>query len=142
MDGAAERMKAKREYQVPLAGRAIEVLRRAEESADGSTELIFPGLRGRPLSDMVFTAMLRRLEIPAVAHGFRTSFKDCGTEKFRVGWEVSETALAHNLGDSTEQAYSRTDLFELRRDLMERWADFVGTTVIESAGRAMSLDTA
>ena len=121
----AERMKAKREHQVPLAGRAIEVLRQAEELADGSTELIFPGLRGKPLSDMVFTAMLRRLKIPAVAHGFRSSFKDCGTEKFRVGWEVSETALAHNLGDSTEQAYSRTDLFELRRDFMEKWAQFV-----------------
>ena len=52
----AERMKAKREHQVPLAGRAIEVLREAEELADGSAELIFPGLRGKPLSDMVFTA--------------------------------------------------------------------------------------
>ena len=121
----AGRMKSKREHQVPLAARSIEVLRQAEELADGSSELIFPGLRGNPLSDMVFTAMLRRLEIPAVAHGFRSSFKDCGTEKFRVGWESSETALAHNLGDSTEQAYSRTDLFELRRDLMEKWAEYL-----------------
>ena len=121
----AERMKAKREHQVPLAARPIEVLRQAEEFADGSTELIFPGLRGKPLSEMVFTAMLRRLEIPAVAHGFRSSFKDCGTEKFRVGWEVSETALAHNLGNYTEKPYSRTELFELRRDLMEDWAQFV-----------------
>lgn len=37
-------------------------------------------------------------------------------------WEVGETALAHNLGNSTEQAYARTDLFEQRRALMEAWA--------------------
>ena len=72
----AERMKARREHQAPLSGRSIAVLRQAEELADGSCSLVFPGLRGKPLSDMVFTAMLWRLEIPAVAHGFRSSFKD------------------------------------------------------------------
>ena len=118
----AERMKARREHQVPLAGRSIEVLRQAEELADVSSDLVFPGLRGKPLSDMVFTAMLRRLDILAVAHGFRSSFKDWCMECTDVRWEVGETALAHNLGNSTEQAYVRTDLFELRRSLMEAWA--------------------
>ena len=68
-------MKACREHQVPLSNRSIEVLRQAEEPAEVSSDLVFPGLRGKPLSDMVFTAMLRRLDIPAVAHGFRSSFK-------------------------------------------------------------------
>lgn len=72
----AERMKARREHQVPLSDRSIEVLRQAEGLTEGSGELVFPGSRGRPLSDMVFTALLRRLDIPAVAHGFRSSFKD------------------------------------------------------------------
>lgn len=100
----AERIKARREHQVLLAGRSIDVLRQAEKLADGSSGLVFPGLRGRPLSDMVFTAMLRRLEIPAVAHGFRSSFKDWSTERAGVSWAVGEAALAHNLGNSTEQA--------------------------------------
>ena len=121
----AERMKARREHQVPLSTRSIEVLRQAEESADGSGGLVFPGLRGRPLSDMVFTALLRRLNIPAVAHGFRSSFRDWCIECTDVSWAVGEAALAHNLGTSTEQAYARTDLFDQRRDLMQQWADFV-----------------
>ena len=83
----AERMKARREHQVPLSGRSIEVLRKAEALADGSSALVFPGLRGKPLSDMVFTAMLRRLEIPAVAHGFRSSFKDWCIECTSASWE-------------------------------------------------------
>ena len=121
----AERMKARREHQVPLSGRAMEVLREAQELADGSGPWVFAGAQGKPLSDMAFTAMLRRLEIPAVAHGFRSSFKDWCIEWARVGWDVGETALAHNLGDSTEQAYARTDLFEQRRGVMERWGSYL-----------------
>ena len=121
----AERMKARREHRVPLSTRSIEVLRQAEGLADGSCELVFPGSRGRPLSDMVFTALLRRLDIPAVAHGFRSSFRDWCIECTDVSWAVGEAALAHNLGTSTEQAYARTDLFDQRRDLMQQWADFV-----------------
>ena len=93
----AERMKARREHQVPLGGRSIEVLRQAEGLSDRSSYLVFPGLRGKPLSDMVFTAMLRRLEIPSVAHGFRSSFKDWCIECTGVSWAVGEAALAHNL---------------------------------------------
>ena len=120
----AERMKTRREHQVPLSPRSMDLLRQAQDLTDGSSTLVFPGLRGNPLSDMVFTAMLRRLDIPAVAHGFRSSFKDWCIEA-KVGWEVGETALAHNLGDSTDQAYARTDLLELRRRVMDQWADFV-----------------
>ena len=118
-------MKARREHQVPLSRRSVEVLRQAEAQAEGTGELVFPALGGKPLSDMVFIAMLRRLEIPAVAHGFRSSFKDWCIECTDVSWAVGETALAHKLGDSSEQAYARTDLFEQRRRLMDRWAHFV-----------------
>ena len=53
----AERMKARRERQVPLSNQSIEVLRQAEELADVPSDLVFPGLRGKPLSGMVSTAM-------------------------------------------------------------------------------------
>ena len=70
------RMKARRPHRVPLSARAIEILREASELDDGQ-QLIFPGGRtGKPTSEMVFTALLRRLKVPAVAHGFRTSFRN------------------------------------------------------------------
>ena len=121
----AERMKARREHQAPLSGRSIEVLRQGRRV---SRRILLVGVPGSPweaLSDMVFTAMLWRLEIPAVAHGFRSNFKDWCMEGIRVGWEVGETALAHNLSNSTEQENARTDLFEQRRSLMMAWAQFV-----------------
>ena len=37
-------------------------------------------------------------------------------------WAVVETALAHTLGSATEPAYTRSDLFDRRRELIETWA--------------------
>jgi hypothetical protein len=39
--------------------------------------------------------------------------------------EVVEAALAHVVGNQTEAAYARSDLFERRRRLMDDWAAYV-----------------
>ena len=119
----ASRMKARRDHRVPLSARALEVLSEARER--GSNELLFPGRSGQPISDMSHTALLRRLEIPCVPHGFRSSFKDWCIECTDTPWAVGEAALAHVLGNSTEAAYARTDLFERRRALMEAWTAYL-----------------
>ncbi len=123
----AERMKARREHRVPLSGRCMEILSQAKELDDQDGGLVFPaGRSGKALSDMAYTVLLRRLGIAAVPHGFRSSFKDWCMEARDpdATWFPSEAALAHNLGNSTEQAYARTDLLETRRPLMEEWANF------------------
>lgn len=53
----AERMKSGREHRVPLTLEAITLLR----SLDANSEFIFPGRRGKMLSDMSSTAVLRRM---------------------------------------------------------------------------------
>ena len=47
---------------------------------------------------------------------------------------VCEAALAHVRGDQTVTAYARSDLFDRRRDLMERWARYLeaGTAEVVS----------
>ena len=90
--------------------------------------LIFPATRsGKPASEMVFTALLRRLEIPAVPHGFRTSLRNWVAECTATPWAVGEAALAHNIGNSTEAAYMRSDVFDRRRALMDAWAAYVNS---------------
>ena len=132
------RMKAGVEHRVPLSDAALVVLSRARPLADGS-DLVFPSpvAPGRPLSDMTLTKILRTtgLSDRATVHGFRSSFKVWCMERTDIPWAVSEAALAHTLGGSTEQAYARSDLFEKRRALMQQWADFVaGDDVVERAG--------
>ena len=124
---AASRMKGGREHRVSLSEQALDVLRKARILRDDSG-LVFPSaLRpGRPLSDMTMTKVLRDLGLAdrATVHGFRTSFKTWCMETTDTPWAVGEAALAHTLGNSTEQAYARSDLFERRRALMQQWADF------------------
>ena len=124
----AERMKARRIHEVPLSGRALEILSQARDLESQDNGLVFPAVRsGKAMSDMTFTVLLRRLEIPAVPHGFRSSFKNwCnsspdGDTKRLLG----EAALAHNLGNATETAYATDELLEPRRPLMEEWAEFL-----------------
>ena len=124
-----DRMKAGVEHRVPLSHQAMAVLDEAAPFKDDSG-LVFPGVKGKPLSDMTLTKVLRDngLADKATVHGFRTSFKTWCMETTDTPWAVGEAALAHTLGNSTEQAYARTDLFDRRRDLMQQWADFTNET--------------
>ena len=126
----SDRMKSNREHRVPLSDAALGVLHRARDLPDkADTGLVFPSARrrGGPLSDMTLTKVLRDngLASAATVHGFRTSFKTWCMEATDTPWAVGEAALAHTLGNSTEQAYARSDLFERRRQLMQEWGDFV-----------------
>ena len=86
---------------------------------------MFPSARGRPLSKVAIPKMVRNLEIAAVPHGFRSSFRDWAAECSNAPREVCELALAHVNTNSIEAAYRRTDMFERRRALMEQWAAFL-----------------
>ena len=129
----ASRMKAGREHRVPLSEAAVEVIQRAQDLSDDNG-LVFPSKRGRQLSDMTLTKMLRDNGLAEVStvHGFRTSFKTWCMETTDTPWAVGEAALAHTLGNSTEQAYARSTLFKRRRALMQQWADYV-TKDVEGA---------
>ncbi len=120
----AARMKAGREHRVPLGPRAVEILRRARVLA-GDGDLVFPGRSGRrPMTNMVFLMLLRRMKREVTAHGFRSAFRDWAAETTSHPREVCEMALAHTIADKTEAAYRRGDLFEKRRELLQAWSVF------------------
>ena len=120
----AGRMKAGKEHRIPLSTQAMETLRDAW-AISGPSGLIFPTKRnGGIMSDMVLTQLLRRLAIPATAHGFRSSFRDWAAEQSGASWAVCEASLAHSIGNSVEQAYMRSDLFDKRRELMQAWGGY------------------
>ena len=121
----AIRMKAGKEHRVPLSTAALSIIKSQEESA--FCDFIFPSSRsskkseGSPLSDMALLAVLRRMEVPAVPHGFRSSFRDWCAETTDYPREVAEMALAHTIGDKVEAAYRRGDLFDKRKQRCRTW---------------------
>jgi integrase len=117
----AGRTKAAREHRIPLSERAVHILREMEAERTG--EFVFPGQRpGRPLSGMAFEMLLRRINSPYTAHGFRSSFRDWAGNETLFTRELAEHALAHVIGDKAEQAYRRSDALARRRELMDAWA--------------------
>ena len=69
--------------------------------------------------------MLRKYEIVAVPHGFRSSLCDRTAKETNHPREVIKAALAHVIQNRVETAYRRTDLFERRRILMKDWATYL-----------------
>ena len=73
---------------------------------------------------MTLTAVLRRMKVDAVPHGFRSTFRDWASERTNYPRDAAEMALAHAIGDKVEAAYRRGDLFDKRRRMMNDWAAF------------------
>lgn len=147
----AERMKARREHQVPLSEAALTLLKAIPETGD----LVFTGSKGQELSDMSLTAVIRRMneeEHPAwvdangnriTVHGFRSSFRMWAAETTNYPREVAEHALAHQLPDAVERAYQRGSQLAKRAALMAEWAAYcyevpekAEVTPIKRRGRA------
>jgi integrase len=125
----AARMKAGREHRVPLSPRVLAILQEMEAHRHGDDSFVFPGGKaGRPLSNMAFLMLLRRMKRDDLtAHGFRATFKTWASERTSFQNEIVEAALAHVVGSKVEQAYRRGDMFEKRRRLIDAWAGFCTT---------------
>ncbi len=124
----AERMKAGKEHRVPLSTQALALLDKVVPEVDNP--LVFPAPRGGKLSDMTLTAVMRRMKVDAVPHGFRSTFRDWAAERTNYPRDLCEFALAHTLDSKTEAAYLRTDMLEKRRKLMQAWADYCDLTEV------------
>lgn len=145
----AERMKARKEHQVPLSDAALAVLKSMRSAAAASADnpvdaksqgFVFAGTKKQELSDMSLTAVLRRMnsdeEKPIwvdingdgiTVHGFRSTFRMWTAEKTTYPREVAEHALAHQLPDAVERAYQRGSQLDKRKSLMTDWGKFCNT---------------
>ena len=124
----AERMKAGEKHLVPLTDEMMAIIEPLQAMA---SEYVFEGQkRHRPLSNMSMLMLLRRMKVEGVTvHGFRSTFRDWASEVANAPREVAEMSLAHKVGSDVERAYARSDLFDKRRVLMDRWSAFVAGDV-------------
>ena len=91
---SAARMKAKREHRVPLCLRALEVLD-ATRTLGGGNPLVFPMRSGKAIAPSTLPKMLQQHRVPAVAHGFRSSFRDWACVDASVNASFSSDGSEH-----------------------------------------------
>ena len=123
-----ERMKAREEHIVPLSQRAREILKGQRGL---SSRYVFPSPvnRDKPLSNMGMLTLLRRLGVAeqTTVHGLcRASFSTWAYENAVARAEVIEAALAHREQDQVKRAYNRAQFNAERRQLLSKWAEFLG----------------
>ena len=119
----AERMKMKKEHRVPLSNRAVDILK-SQPRIDGNP-LVFPAPRGSQKSDATMSAVLKRMNVDATVHGFRSSFRDWCGDYTNYPRDLAEQCLAHGADDPVEAAYRRGDALERRREIMNEWSKFI-----------------
>jgi integrase len=114
-----ERMKNGRLHRVPFSEAVLKVL---HAQAGLHPDWVFPNPKtGKPYSESVLLDLLRSLGYTeATVHGFRAAFRIWAAE---AGYpkDIAEMALAHKQASAVEEAYQRSDLFERRRVLMQKW---------------------
>ncbi len=137
-----ERMKRGIPHRAPLSEAAVSVLKRVTGL---DPDLVFPSVQraadgsARPQSVMVFKSLCQRMGHEGfTTHGFRSSFRDWCSESANAPHDVAESALSHAVGNAVSRAYARSDLFEQRRPLMDRWGQFATgqTGKVVELGRA------
>ena len=128
----ANRIKAGKEHRVALSKAAMKVLHKVRAitqkigGAVGASNLVFPNDRtGGQLSENSLSSILARMKYDDITvHGMRSVFRDWAGEESHFANDIIEMALAHKVGDKTEQAYRRKTGFQKRRLLAEAWAGF------------------
>jgi len=125
----AGRMKMKKPHLVPLSEPALKVLQELH-AVTGSGRYLFPSIRttAKPISDNAMNAALRRMGFTKedfVSHGWRAVFRTLADEALHERLDIIEAQLAHQVKDALGRAYNRTSFIKERRQLMDRWGQYL-----------------
>jgi integrase len=123
------KMKMKVEHVVPLCTQAVELLR-SVQPVSGHGRYVFPSLRTgeRPMSENTINGAVRAMGYSKevhTAHGFRATARTIMDEVLGERVELIEHQLAHAVKDANGRAYNRTAHLPARREMMQRWADYL-----------------
>jgi integrase len=131
-----QRMKLRRPHIVPLAKQVLEILH-SLKPLTGDGIFIFPSIKSKTvsMSENTIRIALRSMgytngddnkdgSLGMTAHGFRSL---ASTNLHEMGFDsnIIELQLAHADNDPVRAAYNYAERLDARRDMMQRWADWL-----------------
>ena len=131
---AAEKMKMKEAFQLPLPDTVIKIFEETHQ-VTGDGKFVFPSSvhKERQMSENTLNMALRRLGYEKgeiVSHSFRGIMSTIAHSKMSEhGFDslVIEKALAHADPNEVRASYAHSDLFEERVKLMKWWSGHLDT---------------
>jgi integrase len=128
------RMKAGKTFEAPLSEPAMEIIEAMAAIKVEGCPFVFPGYsRLTAIAGVSLARLLRRMGETCTVHGFRSSFRDWAGNETPTPRDVCEMALAHKVGDLTERSYRRQDGLAKRRQLMDLWGAYCGSSPFGAA---------
>lgn len=114
---------------IPLSHQAMEIIQRLHQ-INGDKHYIFASHKKMIgcICRRHVAGSLRNLGLQNIqtAHGFRATARTIIREKLKYPFsEILEMQLGHAKKNSNGTAYDRTSFLDERREIMQRWADFV-----------------
>ncbi|MDA9993645.1 tyrosine-type recombinase/integrase [Burkholderiales bacterium] len=130
----AENMKMSIPHVIPICDRLMDVLNTIDKT---DSDYLF-STKGKALADVSVSKVIKDINKkrvnsgrhewvdpadnrPVNPHGFRTTLRVWGADKQHPK-DAMEFQIAHKLKDKVEAAYNRSNLLEVRRDIMEQWS--------------------
>jgi len=125
----ANKMKMGIDHLVPLCTQAIDILKYIQKLT-GNRKFVFPSIRSedRPMSENTINAALRSMGYSKdvmTGHGFRAMARTIMDEILGERVDLIEHQLAHAVKDPNGRAYNRTAHLPARREMMQRWANYL-----------------
>lgn len=129
----AEKMKMRQPHIVPLSTQAVTILKELHPLT-GRSKYIFPCVKTitRPMSDNTINSALKRLGYDSnemTAHGFRATARTILDETLGFRPDIIEHQMAHAVKDPNGRAYNRTSHLQARREMMQKWSDYLDELV-------------
>ena len=121
-----EKMKMKKEHQVPLCSQAIDLLEQIREHSK-NTVYVFPHFyHNRPLKNnrMIYALYAIGYKGRMTVHGFR-SLASSILNAHNFNADAIEKQLAHEEENRVRRAYNRADYYQLRVTMMQWWGDYL-----------------
>lgn len=123
------RMKMGIEHIVPLSHQALAILKDLHKLT-GHRKYVFPSIRtdDRSMSENTINAALRAIGFDKdtmTGHGFRALARTIMDEVLGERVDLIEHQLAHAVIDPNGRAYNRTAHLPARKEMMQRWADYL-----------------
>ena len=113
---------------VPLPTQAIEILKTLHEQT-GHTDYVFYNRRRKDKFEhrQQLNKLLDKLGYKDVhtPHGFRASARTLLSEQLDIDDHLIEHQLGHSVRDPNGRAYNRTKFIDKRRDMVQKWADYL-----------------
>ncbi len=122
--------KTKTLHLVPLSRQAINILKTIHPLS-GHGEYVFRNGHSpaRPMSEAAINAALKRMgydtQNEITGHGFRAMARTILHERLNIDPHIIEHQLAHKVPDILGAAYNRTKFLDQRKDMMQKWADYL-----------------